>query len=133
MRAALLPLLDLFGQPQQRVVTRFSPYFYTYFLPFFANRNRMLRKIREMETLVTRMNASPGKMVVDVGCGFGLEAIVLSFLVPQGATVVGIDHNEEKIRLAARLAHDVGAKNIDFRLQRGEDLHDDPWADIVLC
>ena len=133
MKQELQPLLDLFAQPQHIITSRFSPYFYTYFLAFFANRNRMLRKVKEMETLLERTNVSAGNKIVDVGCGFGLEAIVLAFLVPQGATVVGIDHNEEKIRLATRLADEVGAKNIKFQLQNGAELNENAWADIVLC
>ena len=92
MRDKLEPLIDFFSRPKESVVERFSPYFYTYFLAFFADRGRIVRKIREMETLVTRTNAFPGCKLVDVGCGFGLEAIVLSFLLPPDATVAGIDH-----------------------------------------
>lgn len=55
----------------------------------------------------------PGARVLDVGCGSGKTASILSEIVQPGGEVVGIDFSEDRIRYAAEKYREN--KNLSFR------------------
>src|SRR6478609_4192605 len=74
-------------------------------IPFFAECKR------ESYELV---GASPGRRILDVGCGLGDDAAALAGLVAPGGTVVGIDGSRAMIE-AARERHS-GVKGLSFEV-----------------
>jgi len=131
-RKELDMLAAVFAMGREEVEAEFSAYFYTYFSAYFRDPSKLTRKTREMETLIRRLGIDRG-LLVDVGCGFGLEAIVLSLLVKPEVNILGIDHNEEKILLARKFAQKAGARRIEFRLEKGEGREGLLEADALLC
>ncbi len=125
-------LRSLFTMSREEAEREFSPYFYTYFSSYFRDSEKLDRKVREMTRLIERLQLDDG-VLLDVGCGFGLEAIALALLLPARVQVLGVDHNEEKIRLAQKLALQAGAGNIQFRLEKGEARDGGQLADVVMC
>jgi 2-polyprenyl-3-methyl-5-hydroxy-6-metoxy-1,4-benzoquinol methylase len=125
-------LIDLFKLPKSVILEKYSSYFYTYFRSYFADPDNLFRKLNEMKTLALRIDLQMG-VWVDLGCGFGLESIVLSILSSDKLKIIGIDHNEEKIRLGRKLAMQCQIQNIDFILQSGENLPKELNADVVFC
>lgn len=64
-------------------------------LPFFADRKR---------ESYARLEAAPGRRILDVGCGLGNDAAALARLVAPGGSVVGVDSSRAMIE-AARERH----------------------------
>lgn len=52
--------------------------------------------------------------ILDLGCGFGKSTLPFAAEFPT-SRVEAIEFSEPCLRLAARMAHDVGAKNVRFR------------------
>lgn len=125
-------LRSLFAMDKEQAEQEFSPYFYTYFYGYFKDPGKLNRKVREMSKLLGRLQLKKGTLM-DVGCGFGLEAVVLALLFPPEVNVLGVDHNEEKIALARKLAQWAGAPNMDFCLEKGEAQEETRLADVVVC
>ncbi len=124
-------LINVFKMPKQSVLEMYSPYFYTYFKGYFSKPDRLIRKLNEMKVFLSRINPQ-NAVLVDLGCGFGLESIMLS-IITDNMKIIGIDHNEEKIRFARKLSEQSRVQNIDFILQGGESLSKGVKADIVFC
>ena len=64
-------------------------------IPFFAKCNR---------ESFGMLGASPGRRILDVGCGLGDDAAAMARLVAAGGTVVGVDGSQAMIE-AARARH----------------------------
>jgi SAM-dependent methyltransferase len=60
---------------------------------------------QEVEHLVARLGLTPGERVLDLGCGPGRHALALA---RRGIKVVGIDHSEDFVALAADAARAEG-------------------------
>ena len=70
-----------------------------------------LDALREMQQLkaLARTGIGPGRSVLDVGCGFGLETNRLAALVRPGGHAVGLDHSPAFIAEARRRAAAAGS------------------------
>lgn len=75
-----------------------------------------LREFQQLKTLA-RAGVGPGKAVLDVGCGFGLESVRLARLVQPGGHVVGLDHSIAFVEEARRRA---AAAGIDVAFDAGD-------------
>jgi len=75
-----------------------------------------------------------GPVVLDVGCGMGVQTCFLAELHPSWS-VTGLDRCAEGIQRAGELAQQLGVANVDFQVAAIEDLIDMPaqTVDSVLC
>jgi SAM-dependent methyltransferase len=74
-----------------------------------------------------------GAVVVDVGSGAGLDAILAARQVGPAGRVVGVDMTDAMLRKARRNAELVGATNLEFREGFAEALPlEEGWADVVI-
>src|SRR3989304_9610443 len=93
---AIDKIQQLFKTQRASIEKEFSPYFYRYFSRFFRDPQRFygyLKQCRYFFNLTKAKDAS----VIDVGCGFGLMAILFGLFGARG--VIGYDLNTEKINL----------------------------------
>ena len=76
----------------------------------------------------------PGANVVDMGCGPGLDSLIMARLVGPKGKVIGIDIADKMLIQAKSLAITLGIANVEFRCGLMEDLPiDDCSVDIVVC
>ena len=68
----------------------------------------------------------PGEVVVDLGCGGGLDVFLAAQKVGPAGKAIGIDMTADMIDRARRNAKEVGASNVEFHLAEIEKL---PLAD----
>lgn len=61
-------------------------------------------------------NLRPGEVVVDLGCGGGLDVLLAASKVGPTGKAIGIDMTEEMIALARRNAEKQGTSNVEFHL-----------------
>jgi SAM-dependent methyltransferase len=61
-------------------------------------------------------NLRPGEVVVDLGCGGGLDVLLAASKVGPTGKAIGIDMTEEMIALACRNAEKQGTSNVEFQL-----------------
>src|SRR5690349_3343111 len=59
-------------------------------------------------------NLRPGEVVVDLGCGGGLDVLLAARKVGPTGKAIGIDMTPEMLDLARRNAERAGAANVDF-------------------
>jgi len=71
---------------------------------------------------VGRLELKPGETVLDLGSGPGLDALLAARAVGPEGRVIGVDMTPEMIRRATTHAGDAGAKHVEFREGRLEDL-----------
>ena len=64
----------------------------------------------------------PGAMVLDLGCGAGLDSLIAARRVGPNGKVVGVDFSETMLDRARRAAAEAGASNVEFRLADAEAL-----------
>lgn len=64
----------------------------------------------------------PGEVVVDLGCGGGLDVFLAAKKVGPGGKAIGIDMTQEMIDLANRNAAKASAANVEFRLATIDEL-----------
>lgn len=69
---------------------------------------------------------APGEVVVDLGCGGGLDVLLAASKVGPAGKVIGIDMTPEMLERARRNAVQAGLTNVEFRLARIDQL---PLAD----
>lgn len=86
---------------------------------------------------VTEADVELGSVVVDLGCGAGIDAFLAARRVGASGRVIGIDMTDEMIMEgqshAAAVAEKLGYDVVEFRLGRLEELPiDDNTADLVL-
>ena len=91
-----------------------------------------LGELQELKVLAReRTRTMPGRAVLDVGCGFGLETLRLAEAVRPGGRVSGIDKSAEFVALAQRRAAAAGLE-IDLRAGDAQALpYPDHGFDIV--
>ena len=91
-----------------------------------------LGELQELKVLAReRTLTAPGRSVLDVGCGFGLETLRLAEAVRPGGRVCGIDKSEQFIAEAQRRATAVGL-TVDLRAGDAQALpYPDASFDIV--
>jgi arsenite methyltransferase len=65
-------------------------------------------------------NLRPGEVVVDLGCGGGLDVLLAARKVGPTGWAIGIDMTPEMIQLARKNAEQAGAVNVEFHLARLE-------------
>lgn len=74
-----------------------------------------------------------GELVVDVGCGAGIDSLIAARMVGLLGRVVGIDMTPAMLERARASAEEVNATNVDFRSGFAEALPvPDEWADVVI-
>ena len=74
-----------------------------------------------------------GDIVVDIGSGSGIDALIASKLVGPSGRVVGIDMTPEMLSKAQAGAKEMGAANVEFRKGLVEDLPlPNDFADVVI-
>jgi SAM-dependent methyltransferase len=75
----------------------------------------------------------PGKRVLDVGSGAGMDSLVAALMVGPEGSVTGIDMTPEMIEKARRGAAELGLNNVTFIEGEAETLpFDDSSFDVVL-
>ena len=60
---------------------------------------RWTRELRWRRAMIAALVPRPGEIIIDVGCGTGSFAVMLKATTP-GATVIGIDPDEEALAIA---------------------------------
>ncbi|MHB1131204.1 MAG: methyltransferase domain-containing protein [Chloroflexota bacterium] len=76
--------------------------------------------------------ANPGEVVVDVGAGGGMDALLFARAVGANGQVVGVEMTEEMLRLSLQAARKAGAANLRLLKGVAEDLPlPDSYADAV--
>lgn len=82
-------------------------------------------------TLFERLGACDGRQCLDAGCGGGDATLDLARLVGPRGTVLGVDLDEVKVRLARDEAAQQGVSNVEFK-QADARTHAEPNAfDII--
>ncbi len=82
---------------------------------------------------VSRAALQPGEVVLDLGCGGGVDAIIASRLVGEVGKVYGLDMTAEMLALARENAQAAGADNIVYIEGLIEDVPlPDASVDVVL-
>jgi len=75
----------------------------------------------------------PGEVVLDLGCGGGLDVLLAAQKVGSTGKAIGIDMTGEMIERARENAHKSGAANVEFHLAEIESLPlDDRSVDCVI-
>src|SRR5262249_17359798 len=60
-------------------------------------------------------NLRPGEVVLDLGCGSGIDTILAAHAVAPGGTAIGLDMLPEMLDIAARNAATAGVSNVEWR------------------
>ncbi|MGI9520724.1 MAG: class I SAM-dependent methyltransferase, partial [Hyphomicrobiaceae bacterium] len=89
-------------------------------------------QLQELKSIARRQGGfGPGKSILDVGCGFGLETLRLAAISPTMGNVAGIDKSESFIKNARERAT-AASLTIDFRVADATALpFDDATFDCV--
>jgi len=75
----------------------------------------------------------PGSVVLDIGCGAGVDLIVASSFVGPSGSVFGIDLTEEMIATAKENVNSLGISNIEIKHVDSEEIpFDDNTFDVVI-
>jgi ubiquinone/menaquinone biosynthesis C-methylase UbiE len=64
--------------------------------------------------LADKCNVQPGSRVCDIGCGTGTSSFVLSELVGNVGSVIGMDFSEEMLKIANEKLKASSSNNIEF-------------------
>jgi SAM-dependent methyltransferase len=81
---------------------------------------------------LAHLDLQAGETIVDLGSGAGIDALIAARKVGPGGMVIGIDMTPEMLSAARKNAETAGAKQVDFREGRLEDLPvDDASVDAV--
>lgn len=74
-----------------------------------------------------------GELVVDVGCGTGLDCLVAAGMVGSAGQIVGVDMTEAMLAKARTVADQLGVVQATFRCGVAEDLPvESRWATAVI-
>ena len=75
----------------------------------------------------------PGKKVVDVGSGAGIDSLIAAKKVGPEGRVIGVDMTPSMLEKARQAAKETGLPNVEFREGYAESLPvEDEWADVVI-
>jgi len=78
-------------------------------------------------------NLQPGEVVLDVGSGGGLDALLAAKKVGKDGKVIGVDMTEPMLERARIAAMKVGVENVEFRFGYAENLPlEDSYVDVVI-
>jgi SAM-dependent methyltransferase len=76
---------------------------------------------------------APGELVVDLGCGAGIDSFIAARQVGSTGAVVGVDMTREMLDTAEAARDEAGIEQLEFRHGFLEQLPvDDGWADVVI-
>jgi arsenite methyltransferase len=82
---------------------------------------------------VARADLRAGEVVVDLGCGAGIDALLAATAVGPDGRVIGVELLPEMVRRADSFAARMGAGNVEFRRAEMEALPvADSSADVVI-
>jgi SAM-dependent methyltransferase len=74
-----------------------------------------------------------GELVVDIGCGAGIDSLLASEMVGPEGRVVGVDMTDAMLERAEASRRRLGRENVEFRRGFGEELPvSDGWAHVVI-
>ena len=80
-----------------------------------------------------RAELKPGEVVLDLGCGAGIDTILAARAVGPGGRVVGLDMTPEMVERARHHANLIGARNVEIREGVMEDIPmPDASVDVVV-
>lgn len=75
----------------------------------------------------------PGEVVIDLGCGAGIDTLLAAMAVEPDGRAVGVDLLEAMVARARRFAAEAGVTNAGFRVGQMEDLPvSDGEADVIV-
>jgi arsenite methyltransferase len=75
----------------------------------------------------------PGERVVDVGCGAGIDSLIVAKKVGPEGRVIGVDMTPSMLEKARQAAEEAGIRHAEFREGYAEFLPvEDGWADVVI-
>lgn len=96
-------------------------------------RLRVLARVMQPSScaLFDRIGVRPGLACLDVGCGGGDATLELARRVAPGGRVMGLDLDEEKLRIAREEALQHGVTNVEFRVTDIRELRDAGAFDVV--
>ncbi|MGM9589868.1 MAG: methyltransferase domain-containing protein [Faecousia sp.] len=78
-------------------------------------------------------NLKPGEVVIDLGCGAGLDVFLSAVQVGRRGKAVGVDMTPEMLSAARRIAKENRIRNTEFRLGEIENLPAaDNFADVCI-
>jgi len=82
---------------------------------------------------VVLANLAPGEVVLDIGSGAGLDALLAARKVWLEGKVIGLDITEGMVERATKAAHMAGYNNVEFRLGDAEEIPlPDASVDVVI-
>jgi len=130
----LIKILDeIFKMQKQDVERDFAPYFYTYFKTVFKDPSSYIENLSAATAHQSNLLKPRDKVILDVGCGFGLTAISLAL---SGARYVySVDLNTEKIAVFNKILSrfEPPLNNIEARLGDATRLEfEDEAFDLVI-
>ena len=75
----------------------------------------------------------PGEVVLDIGCGSGIDTLLAARDVGPSGRVIGLDITEESLAIARRHIADAGLDQVEFLLASMEDIPlTDASVDVVI-
>jgi len=75
-----------------------------------------------------------GAVVLDLGCGAGLDSLIAARRVGPKGRVIGVDFSKAMLERARRASEELGVRNVDFHLADAESLPvGDGLIDVVLA
>ena len=75
----------------------------------------------------------PGEVVIDLGCGAGLDCFLAGVQVGRRGRAIGVDMTPEMLSTARRIAKEHRIRNVEFRLGEIENLPAaDNFADVCI-
>lgn len=74
-----------------------------------------------------------GEIVVDIGCGAGIDSFVAAKKVGSNGKVIGIDMTDAMLTKARKAGEESGFDQVEFRKGHAESLPiENGWADVVI-
>jgi arsenite methyltransferase len=75
----------------------------------------------------------PGEVVLDIGCGAGIDSFITASLVGSAGRVIGLDMTDAMLEKATAWQQRLGLRQLEFRKGLAEDIPlDDNSVDVVV-
>jgi len=75
----------------------------------------------------------PGELVVDIGCGAGIDTFIAAKQVGSTGKVIGVDMTEAMLTRARKANQEIGFDQVEFKTGFMEELPiSDGWADVII-